>query len=134
MKTIERRVKAYTDQAWSALDGDFNEDHVTFENIVGDAFLAGVKSERAELTRAYRSRRTNKNRITMAHTIGEAVDAKIALQNKMLEMISNFEAEYGVEITAIEYENKVLYRDALFDRPISTSKRLRLGCDLYDKI
>ena len=51
MKTIEERARMYMNRAWSALDGDFNEDHVTFENIVGDAFIAGAKSERKELTR-----------------------------------------------------------------------------------
>ena len=39
------------DRAWSALDIEFNEDHTTFENIVRDAFIAGAKSERVELTR-----------------------------------------------------------------------------------
>ena len=51
MKTIEERAKEYMYRAWSALEEDFNEDHVTFENIVGDAFMAGAKSERSELLR-----------------------------------------------------------------------------------
>lgn len=49
MKTIEERARMYMNRAWSALEGDFNEDHVTFENIVGDAFIAGAKSERKEM-------------------------------------------------------------------------------------
>ena len=51
MKTLEERAKVYMDRAWSALDIEFNEDHTTFENIVRDAFIAGAKSERVELTR-----------------------------------------------------------------------------------
>lgn len=48
---MKERVKEYLDMAWSNLEGDFNEDHVTFENIVEEAFIAGAKSEREELTR-----------------------------------------------------------------------------------
>lgn len=51
MKTIRERVKEYTEQAWNTLDYEFNEDHVTFENIVESAFIAGAISERKELLR-----------------------------------------------------------------------------------
>lgn len=48
---IESKAKEYADRAWSTLGVEFNEDHNTFENIVIDAFMAGAKSERAELLR-----------------------------------------------------------------------------------
>lgn len=52
MKTIEERAKGYAEKAWAAIPiGDFDEDHVTFENIVTEAYIAGAKSERVELTR-----------------------------------------------------------------------------------
>lgn len=51
MNTIEERVKEYTEQARNTLDYEFNEDHVTFENIVESAFIAGAISERNEFLR-----------------------------------------------------------------------------------
>lgn len=50
MKTIQERAADYAGKAWSNIE-DFNEDHVTFENIVTDAFVAGAQSEREELLR-----------------------------------------------------------------------------------
>lgn len=51
MKTIEERAKEYVAKSWSDIPvGDFNEDHVTFENIVTEAYFAGAQSEHAELT------------------------------------------------------------------------------------
>lgn len=50
MKTIEERAINYANKLWNELD-DFNEDHGTFENIVTDAYIEGVKAERAELLR-----------------------------------------------------------------------------------
>lgn len=49
MGTIKERAAEYIDYAWSNI-GEFNEDHTTFENIVGDAFFACAKYEREELT------------------------------------------------------------------------------------
>lgn len=52
MKTIEEIAKEYAEKAWAAIPiGDFDEDHVTFDNIVTEAYIAGAKSEHAELTR-----------------------------------------------------------------------------------
>lgn len=50
MKTIQERAADYAGKAWSNIE-DFNEDHVTFENIATDAFVAGAQSERKELLR-----------------------------------------------------------------------------------
>lgn len=50
MKTIQERAADYAGKAWSNIE-DFNEDHVTFENIATDAFVAGALSERKELLR-----------------------------------------------------------------------------------
>lgn len=52
LKTIEERAKEYAAKSWSEIPvGDFNEDHVTFENIVTEAYFAGAQSKHAELTR-----------------------------------------------------------------------------------
>jgi len=49
---MEKRAKEYAEKAWAAIPiGDFDEDHVTFDNIVTEAYIAGAKSERVELTR-----------------------------------------------------------------------------------
>lgn len=50
MKTIEERIQEYVANAWVELD-QFNEDHVTFENIVTSACIVGANFERDELTR-----------------------------------------------------------------------------------
>lgn len=50
MKTIQERAADYAGKAWSNIE-DFNEDHVTFENIATEAFVAGAQSEREELLR-----------------------------------------------------------------------------------
>ena len=48
--TIQERAADYVGKSWSNIE-DFNEDHVTFENIVTDSFVAGAQSERKELLR-----------------------------------------------------------------------------------
>lgn len=50
MKTIEERIQEYVANAWVELD-QFNEDHVTFENIVTSACVVGANFEYEELTR-----------------------------------------------------------------------------------
>lgn len=50
MKTIEERIQEYVANAWVELD-QFNEDHVTFENIVTSACIVGANFEYEELTR-----------------------------------------------------------------------------------
>lgn len=50
MKTIEERIQEYVSNAWVELD-QFNEDHVTFENIVTSACIVGANFERDELLR-----------------------------------------------------------------------------------
>lgn len=50
MKTIEERIQEYVANAWVELD-QFNEDHVTFENIVTSACIVGANFERDELLR-----------------------------------------------------------------------------------
>lgn len=50
MKTIEERIQEYVANAWVELD-QFNEDHVTFENIVTSACIVGTNFEYEELTR-----------------------------------------------------------------------------------
>ena len=44
MKTIEERIQEYVANAWVELD-QFNEDHVTFENIVTSACVVGANFE-----------------------------------------------------------------------------------------
>jgi hypothetical protein len=46
MKTIEERIQEYVANAWVELD-QFNEDHVTFENIVTSACVVGANFESA---------------------------------------------------------------------------------------
>lgn len=48
--TTQEKAAYYAGKTWSDIE-DFNEDHVTFENIVTDAFVAGAQSEREELLR-----------------------------------------------------------------------------------
>ncbi len=50
MKTIEERADEYADKSWREIK-DFNEDHVTFENIATEAYSAGARSEHEELTK-----------------------------------------------------------------------------------
>lgn len=50
MENIIVKAKEYADKAWSDIE-EFNEDHVTFENIVTDAFVAGAMTEKFELLR-----------------------------------------------------------------------------------
>ena len=40
METIEEKAREYAEKLWRDI-GDFNEDHVTFENIVTSSFIAG---------------------------------------------------------------------------------------------
>lgn len=78
MKTIEERVKEYTEQAWNTLDYEFNEDHVTFENIVESAFIAGAISERKELLRWHDPKKelpeTDVEVLVMVHADGHTYD------------------------------------------------------------
>lgn len=48
MNNISIRAKEYVDKVWSNIE-EFNEDPVTFENIVIDAYVTGAMTEISEL-------------------------------------------------------------------------------------
>lgn len=50
MENINIKAKEYADKAWSEIE-EFNEDHVIFENIVTNSFVAGAMTEKFELLR-----------------------------------------------------------------------------------
>ena len=60
------------------MNEEFNEDHTIFENIVSDAFVAGAKSEREELTRWHDPKvdlpETDVEVLVMVHTDGHTYD------------------------------------------------------------